>query len=121
MNMNLPVLLKRIFFYSAMLFGIYNLFSLSYDIYNLSLKEAEKNQKIENLEQEKKKLSDRLTFVNSNDFVEKEARTKLNMKKENEQIYVVNNGGNSIKESKDSQTKKTEKKSTFSRWMEVIF
>lgn len=120
MTMNLPVLLKRIVFYSAMTFGIYNLVSLSLDIYNLSQKEAEKNQKIESLENEKKRLNEKLTFVNSNDFVEKEARTKLNMKKENEQIYIVNNGSE-VQNSKDTETKKPEKKSNFSKWMDVIF
>lgn len=118
--MNLPVLLKRIVFYTLMSIGIYNLVSLSIDIYNLSQKEAEKNQKIESLEKEKRRLNEKLTFVNSNDFVEKEARTKLNMKKENEQIYVVNNG-NQASTKDETESKKTEKKSNFSKWMEVIF
>jgi len=118
--MNLPVLLKRLFFYSAMAYGLYSLFSLSLDIYNLSLKESEKNQKIQSLEQEKSKLNEKLVFINSNDFVEKEARTKLNMKKENEQIFVVNNGNNPVNQD-DSENKTKTKKSVFSRWMEVIF
>lgn len=117
--MNLPVLLKRIVFYTLMSIGIYNLVTLSLDIYNLSQKEAEKNQKIESLENEKRRLNEKLTFVNSNDFVEKEARTKLNMKKENEQIYIVNNGNQVTP--KEEDFKKTEKKSNFSKWMEVIF
>jgi cell division protein FtsB len=118
--MNLPILLKRIVFYSAMIFGIYNLTSLSLDIYGLSQKEAEKNQKIQNLEAEKSKLNERLSYINSEDFVEKEARTKLNMKKEGEQVFVVNNGSDSFNSSSENE-KKQEKKSNFSKWMEVIF
>lgn len=120
MTMNLPVLLKRIFFYSAMAFGLYNLTTLTIDIYSLSQKEAEKNQKIESLETEKKRLNDKLVFINSDDFVEKEARTKLNMKKENEQIFVVNTGTNNVSREESSEAPKS-KKSVFSRWMEVIF
>jgi len=119
--MNLPVLLKRIFFYSAMAFGLYNLVSLSLDIYSLSQKEAEKNQKIQSLESEKSKLNEKLVFISSNDFVEKEARTKLNMKKDNEQIFVVNNGSNNILTSDEGENVPKLKKSLFSKWMEVIF
>ena len=120
MIMNLPVLLKRIVFYSAMAFGLYNLVTLSLDIYSLSQKEAEKQQKIQSLEAEKKKLNDKLVFINSDEFVEKEARTKLNMKKENEQIFVVNNGNKIIK-TEENNEKTQIKKPIFSRWMEVIF
>ena len=120
MIMNLPVLLKRIVFYSAMVFGLYNLITLSLDIYSLSQKEAEKNQKIQSLENEKKELNEKLVFINSEEFVEKEARTKLNMKRENEQIFVINNGSNIIK-SQEINEKPQVKKPIFARWMEVIF
>jgi len=103
-----------------MLFGLYNISTLVNDIYHLSLKEAEKNQKIETLENEKKRLNEKLSFVNSNDFIEKEARTKLNMKKENEQIYVVNNGSEKAL-SDDKELAVRVKKPILSKWMEVIF
>lgn len=103
-----------------MIFGLYNLTTLSLDIYGLSQKEAEKNQKIQSLENEKTKLNEKLSYINSNDFVEKEARTKLNMKKEGEQVFVVNNGSTS-NYSDDSSTKKQEKKTVLQKWMEVIF
>lgn len=118
--MNLPVLLKRIVFYSAMIFGIYNLSTLSYDIYQLSLKEDEKKNQIVKLESEKSRLNEKLVYISSSDFVEKEARTKLSMKKENEQVFVVSSG-NLLDSSSQSNKDEEKQKSNFDKWMEVIF
>lgn len=118
--MNLPDLLKKIVVYSLFVYGIYNLSAFFIDIYSLSQKESEKTNKIESLERDKKNLKEKLVYINSDDFVEKEARTKLNMKKEEEQIYIVNNGSSNI-QSAEKETKKKVKKSVFNKWMEVIF
>jgi len=118
--MNLPDLLKKIVVYSLFVYGIYNLSTFFIDIYSLSQKEAEKNHKIETLESEKKNLKEKLVYINSDDFVEKEARTKLNMKKDGEQVYIVNNGSNPD-ESEEKDIKRKTKKTVFNKWMEVIF
>ena len=118
--MNLPVLLKRIVFYSLLLYAFYSLSITTRDIYSLSSKESERVNKINSLEAQKEKKSSELNYLNSDEFVEKEARTKLNMKKENEQVYVIpvesyqNLDSNNV-----LGTKKT--RSNLQKWMEVLF
>lgn len=69
--------------------------ALSRDLFNL-LKKGEKikeiERKVEELILKKKELEERLEYVKSEEFVEKEARDKLNMAKEDEVIMVLPEG-----------------------------
>lgn len=49
------------------------------------------NQELSNLEKEKGDLNNLLNYVNSNDFVEETARTKLNMRKPGEKVIILSN------------------------------
>lgn len=72
--------------------GIYLIVSLSRDWWQLS-KKGERVEKMaakkEALVVENKELKEKLEYVDSDEFVEKEARNKLNMSKENEVIVVL--------------------------------
>ncbi|PIZ99750.1 MAG: hypothetical protein COX77_00730 [Candidatus Komeilibacteria bacterium CG_4_10_14_0_2_um_filter_37_10] len=49
------------------------------------------NQQLADLAQEKNDLANLLNYVQSNDFVEEEARTKLNMRKPGEKVIIISN------------------------------
>lgn len=118
--MNLPVLLKRIVFYSLLIYAFYSLSITTRDIYSLSSKESERVNKINNLESQKEKKNSELNYLNSDEFVEKEARTKLNMKKENEQVYIVPvESSQNLESGNVLGAKKT--RSNLQKWMEVLF
>lgn len=73
-------------------FGFYLVISLSREWFNL-MKKGEKigkmKGKAEELRIKNEKLKERLEYVKSEEFVEKEARDKLNMAKEDEVIVVL--------------------------------
>lgn len=83
------------------------------------------HKQILGLETQKKDLEDKFKVINSDDFVEKEARTRLNMKKEGEEVYIVND--NSSKNSNEnisyveSTAVSSQKTSYFQRWVELLF
>ncbi|MFH1565208.1 MAG: septum formation initiator family protein [bacterium] len=63
-------------------------------------KETEQLQaEIDRLLSNGKELNELLSYLNSNDFLEEEARTKLGLKKDGEQIVIINNN-----RSKDAET-----------------
>ena len=66
--MNLPVLLKRIVFYSLLIYAFYSLSITTRDIYSLSSKESERVNKINSLEAQKEKKSSELNYLNSDEF-----------------------------------------------------
>jgi len=118
--MYLPRLLKNLIYLSVFVYFLYSVYATSSAIYSSSKKTEEIIHKKEVLGAKKQELESKLQVINTDDFVEKEARTKLNMKKENEQIFVVNTGINNVSREESSEASKS-KKSVFSRWMEVIF
>lgn len=118
--MNLPVLLKRIAFFSLLIYAFYDLSTTTKNIYSLSTKESERLNKISSLEEQKEKKISELNFVNTDEFVEKEARTLLNMKKENEEVYVIPVETSQNVESNNVLGNKNAR-SNFQKWMEVLF
>lgn len=117
--MILPDLLKKSIVLSIFIYGVYNLTVTARDIIDLSQKEKELNNKIENLSSEKTNLERKLEILNSDEFVEKEARTKLNMKKEGEEIYIVPVSSKTL--SNESDDSKMKEKSNLELWLEVLF
>ena len=73
-------------------FGFYLEIALSRELFSL-VKKGERTKQMEQkateLETKKKELTERLEYVKSEEFVEKEAREKLNMAKEDEVIVVL--------------------------------
>lgn len=123
--MILPDFLKKSIFAFLLLYSFYSLISTFMSIHsNVIQKDSEYQAKILGLKDEKAKLEDKLKVINSDEFVEKEARTRLNMKKDGEEVYLVS-ANNSPKIDPivytDSGEKPLKKLSNFERWMEIIF
>ena len=93
-------------------------------IYQTSKKKDALNQQILGLKDQKRTLEDKFLVINSDEFVEKEARTKLNMKKEGEEVYLVPSTSATTTEKIDyieTEAKLIKKQSNFSKWVELLF
>lgn len=94
---------------------IYNLATSTYDLWSkkdvvVTAQDQLKAEKAEN-----KKLKDQLTFVQSPDFIEQEARNKLLMVKEGESEVIV------PKELLQKKEKKVEKKvPNYQQWIDLF-
>jgi len=83
---------KKLIGFVILVFSLYLVFVLGRELFNLLKKgERTKNteEKVVELKRENKALKERLEYVKSDEFVEKEARDKLNMAKEDEIIVVL--------------------------------
>jgi len=111
--------------------SIFNTYKAVTDIVALSKSEAEADREITRLEEEKSILQKRLESVNSEMFVEKEARTKLNMKKEGEEVYIIPTSSGSVKDQNiidessvlgdSTRNKDLVEASNFEKWLEILF
>lgn len=63
------------------------------------------NREIARLEKSNQEFNRLLTYLNSNDFLEEEARMKLGLKKEGEQVAIINDKLKTEKPKKEIQTK----------------
>lgn len=78
----------------------------SFSVYNLISQKAALNEakaKQEELQKEKEKLQQELTQVNSDEYVEQQARKQLNMIKPGELLFVVDDGSETTESGVDSQ------------------
>jgi cell division protein FtsB len=123
--MFLPDFLKKSILVVLLIYSMYSIGSTFYSIHsNVIQKDTEYKEKILGLKTEKSSLEDKLQVINSDEFVEKEARTRLNMKKEGEEVYLI-----SSKEApKSEEVKYTETTakmnknlSNFDKWMDILF
>lgn len=123
--MFLPDFLKKSILVVLLIYSIYSIGSTFYSIHsNVIQKDNEYKEKILGLKTEKSNLEEKLQVINSDEFVEKEARTRLNMKKEGEEVYLI-----SSKEApKSEEVKYTETTakmnknlSNFDKWMDILF
>jgi cell division protein FtsB len=123
--MFLPDFLKKSILLVLLIYSIYSIGSTFYSIHsNVIQKDNEYKEKILGLKTEKSNLEEKLQVINSDEFVEKEARTRLNMKKEGEEVYLI-----SSKEApKSEEVKYTETTakmnknlSNFDKWMDILF
>lgn len=122
--MFLPFLLKKIILPGILLFGFYQIYMTIDSIYQTSKKKDALNQQILGLKDQKRTLEDKFLVINSDEFVEKEARTKLNMKKEGEEVYLVPSTSATTTEKIDyieTEAKLVKKQSNFSKWVELLF
>lgn len=123
-TMFLPFLLKKIILPGILLFGFYQIYMTIDSIYQTSKKKDALNQQILGLKDQKRTLEDKFLVINSDEFVEKEARTKLNMKKEGEEVYLVPSTSATTTEKIDyieTEAKLVKKQSNFSKWVELLF
>ena len=111
--------------------SVFNTYKAVTDIVALSKSEAEADREITRLEEEKSILQKRLEAVNSEMFVEKEARTKLNMKKEGVEVYIIPTSSGSVKDQNiidessvlgdSTRNKDLVEASNFEKWLEILF
>jgi cell division protein FtsB len=83
---------KKLISSLIIIFGLYLIVSLSREIFDLIQKEKiidQEQLKLEQLEVETQILREQLGYVQSEEFVEKEAREKLGMTKEGETVVIL--------------------------------
>ena len=123
--MFLPDLLKKSIQYGLILVSIVSIYRTAYSVIETSRKGEKLSAEAKNLTQQKKELEDKFLVINSDEFVEKEARTRLNMKKEGEDVYFIPNSQseNSDKIDYTEYKEATPKniKSNAQRWFELLF
>jgi cell division protein FtsB len=122
-TMFLPFLLKRIVLPGLLFYGFFSIYLTVNSIIDSSKRNDELNKQILGLKDEKKALEDKFNVINSDEFVEKEARTKLNMKKEGEDVYLIpSNEAPKTENITYIDTKTTATKaSNFQKWMDLLF
>ena len=123
--MFLPIFIKKSVLVLLLIYSLYSLINTFFSIHsNVLQKDAEYKDKILGLKDEKNELEKKLITINSDDFVEKEARSRLNMKKEGEEVYLVSsNEAKKAEEIKYMETVPVISKnhSNFDKWMEILF
>lgn len=76
----------------VVLFGLFLLFNFTYSIYSLWQKGdivSEREQYLRSLEKEQEELKTQLSYTMRPDFIEEEARNKLNLVKPDETLIVL--------------------------------
>jgi len=123
--MFLPDFLKKIILVVLLIYSIYSIGSTFYSIHsNVIQKDNEYKEKILGLKTEKSNLEEKLHTINSDEFVEKEARTRLNMKKDGEEVYLISS--KEAPKSEEVQYTETTAKiskslSNFDKWIDILF
>lgn len=77
---------------------------------------------IDRLSANGKELNELLAYLNSDDFLEEEARNKLGLKKDGEQIVIINNKSEDIKTNRDLSKSPAEsrQKSNAEKWRDYF-
>lgn len=84
--------MRKLVAIGILLFEAYLIISFSQSIFDLWQKQGEVDKvrsKVENLRQENNRLKSELEYVKTNEFVEKEAREKLNFVKSDETVVLI--------------------------------
>lgn len=123
--MFLPDFLKKTIFLILLIYSIYSIGSTFWSIHtNVIEKDKEYQDKILGLKDERNKLQEKLNSINTDEFVEKEARTRLNMRKEGEEVFLITSN-EAEKSEAVSYTETTDRfkktRSNFDKWMELLF
>lgn len=123
--MFLPEFLKKSILVFLLIYSIYSIGSTFWSIHtNVIEKDKDYQSKILGLKDEKSKLEEKLSIINSDEFVEKEARTRLNMRKDGEEVYLIS-PKDAEKNENVSYTDTSEKirktATNFDKWMELLF
>ncbi|NBO36366.1 hypothetical protein EBU91_02345 [bacterium] len=125
--MYLPRLLKNLIYLSVFVYFLYSVYATSSAIYSSSKKTEEIIHKKEVLGAKKQELESKLQVINTDDFVEKEARTKLNMKKEGEELYLMPKNDQekpeniTYQETFDFNYEEKDTRSNFEKWVQILF
>lgn len=125
---------QRIFYSQIIIFiGIFFIIIFSIGISKRMMRKNQINKEteqlraeIERLEANSKDLNDLLAYLNSNDFIEEEARTKLGLRKDGEQIVIINNNKSNNTKAINSSPKvyrpaTSKEKSNPEKWRDYFF
>lgn len=125
--MYLPRFLKNLIYVSAFVYFLYSVYATSSAIYSSSKKTEEIIHKKEVLGSKKAELESKLQVINTDDFVEKEARTKLNMKKEGEELYLMPKNEEikpesvTYQETFDYDYEEKDTRTNLEKWVQILF
>lgn len=114
--------MKRIFYIIIFIVSLFIIKSLVTSIYTLWHKQDLIIQAKKDLEAEKKRneeLKNRLSLVQSERFIEEEARNKLFLSKPNEQEIIIPKNLLKITDSQDTKPPKEEP--NWKKWLELFF
>lgn len=123
--MFLPNSIKKLSLILFLIYAFYSTFNTISSIHtNVIQKDQEYQEKILGLKDEKATLETKLNTINSDEFVEKEARSRLNMKKEGEEVYLITS--NEVVKTQEVSYTETlpqapNQASNLDRWMELLF
>lgn len=121
------ILVKIVLFLGILLLGLI-VFAISKESYKKKQAQSEIDrleQEAERITRENSQLSDKLSYLESRDYQEKEARDKLNMQNPKENMVIVEPGLTSTKEASanDEENKKKliVKTTNLQKWWDYFF
>lgn len=81
------------------------------------------DQQILDLQVKQQNLESLITYLQSSEFIEKEARTRLNLRKEGERIIIIPSGATTTAQLNENQisTSTPEQLSNIQKWWQYIF
>lgn len=84
---------------------------------------ANLNQQITNLQGKQQELENLMTYLESSDFIEKEARTRLNLRKDGERVIIIpsSSTNNNLPASATITTTTIKELTNFQKWWQYIF
>lgn len=124
--MYLPGFIKNLIYLFTFVYFLYSIYSTAHAIYQSSKKTEEIIHKKEALIAEKEELKNKLQVINTDEFVEKEARTKLNMKKEGEELYLIPSYSEETEKKVEYQETinfemPKEELTNYEKWLKILF
>jgi cell division protein FtsB len=124
---NHSFLAKTVIILGVLLFGLI-IFAISKETYRKKQAQVEIDklrQEAEKITRENVELTDKLSYLESRDYQEKEARDKLNMQNANENVVIVEPGvlqKDKVKETANDNSKKLFVKTTnVEKWWNYFF
>lgn len=120
---------QRIFYSQLLIFiGIFFIILFSVGISKRVARKHQIDREIKQLQSEVDKLSSNgkdlnelLSYLNSDDFLEEEARTKLGLKKEGEQVVIIHNKPKEFQTDNKPNEIMPQKKNNPQKWYNYFF
>lgn len=115
--------MKKVLFIIALIVSLFFINNLTRSIFNLwqkqSLLEREKKELLKTKE-ENKRLKEQLSYVQSLEFIEEQARNKLLLLKPEEQRILISNNLTAATQSGKKRTEE-KKEANWKKWWELFF
>ncbi len=124
----MPGILSRIKYFALvvlLVLATYNISRTTLEIYKSSRRLSEMEKEVEAKKSENASLKDRLKYTLTNEFVEKEARNKLNLVKPGEKILIPTSDVRRSGQEEGLQAlldqNEVENRSNFEKWLMLFF